>query len=99
MPGAVRRCGALRPQWRWRPLFEEEEVLRELPRFVLSLIEQGGAKGVVAAISDVSSAGRGVVTICLRATHPAARTVRAGLPPNRRELRRGPLLWGRVRGG
>ena len=37
------------------------------------------------------------VTICLRAIHPAARTVRAGLPLNRRGLRRALRLWGRVR--
>ncbi|MGH8319833.1 MAG: type IV toxin-antitoxin system AbiEi family antitoxin domain-containing protein [Steroidobacteraceae bacterium] len=39
------------------------------------------------------------LTICPRAIHPTARTVRAGLPPNRRGLRRGPRLWDRFRAG
>jgi hypothetical protein len=36
----------------------------------------------------------GGLTIPLRATHPTARTVRAGLPPNRRALRSGPPFFG-----
>src|SRR5215813_7589894 len=54
-----------------------------------------GSLQEIASEHIVLTSGRGVVTIFLRATHPAARTVRAGLPPNRRGLRRGPLLWGR----
>jgi len=46
-----------------------------------------------------SSRGRGAFTLRLQATHPTARTVRAVLLPNRQWLRRGPLLWGRVRAG
>src|SRR5512146_1496445 len=43
---------------------------------------QRGGDRVFSSSSLPYAGGRGVVTICLRATHPAARTVRAGLPPN-----------------
>jgi hypothetical protein len=32
------------PQWRWRPLFEDGEVLAALPSFTLGITKAGAAK-------------------------------------------------------